>query len=178
MKCIFSTTPVGNLEKSWRTLAQRHRTQCLCVRCALCFKVVRVRHRMLSTRRRPIPVGASGAAWLLRESLTESTGLSGCVQWCASGVRAFCSALWVRDRTLRSASSVWVRWPRAFADLSAHETGVYRMRPVPTWPRPVLCRWPLEIDARKWKGQHVVVFRAPDAGLERLVVPYGASGDP
>ena len=43
MKCIFSIAPVGNLEKSrecfllrntHRTLAERHRTLCLIVRCA------------------------------------------------------------------------------------------------------------------------------------------------
>jgi len=48
MKFIFSIAPVGNLEKSresHRTLARRHRTQCLHVRCAICFKAVRVRHR-------------------------------------------------------------------------------------------------------------------------------------
>ena len=41
MKCIFSIAPVGKLEKSrecfslwntYRTLAQKHRTLCLCVR--------------------------------------------------------------------------------------------------------------------------------------------------
>ena len=42
MKCIFSIAPVGKLEKSrecfslrntHRTLAQRHQTLCLCIRC-------------------------------------------------------------------------------------------------------------------------------------------------
>jgi len=46
MKCIFSIAPVENLEKSreyfllrntHRTLAQKHRTLCLCVRCAGCL---------------------------------------------------------------------------------------------------------------------------------------------
>jgi len=46
MKCIFSIVPVGKLEKSreyfslrntHRTLAQKHRTMCLCVRCAGCL---------------------------------------------------------------------------------------------------------------------------------------------
>jgi len=71
MKCIFSIAPMGNLQKSWecfllrnthRTLAQRQRMQCLRVRCAVYFKVVRVRHRTLSIRRRSNPVGVSGAA--------------------------------------------------------------------------------------------------------------------
>ena len=40
MKCISSIAPVGKLEKSrecHRTLAHKHRTLCLCVRCAVCL---------------------------------------------------------------------------------------------------------------------------------------------
>ena len=71
VKCIFSIAPVGNLEKSQecfslrnthRTLARRHRTQCLHVRCAVCFMAVKVRHQTLSTRRRSNPVGTFSAA--------------------------------------------------------------------------------------------------------------------
>jgi len=127
---------------------------------------VRVRHWTLGTGRRLNPVAASSVVWLLQESLTESTGRSGCIWWCASGVRAFCSALWVRDRTLTSASGgVGLVTPRV-CNLPAYKTGVHRTR-----PRLVLCKWPLEIDARKWKGQHLAASGAPDAGVERLVPP-------
>ena len=51
-----------------------------------------------------------------------------------------CSALWVRDRMLRSESDGVHPVLARFADLSAHVTGVHRMRPV-------VCRLPLEFDA-------------------------------
>ena len=62
---------------------------------------VRVKHHTLSTGRRVTPVHASGAACLLRMSLTDTQGASGDLDLVPLSV---CSALWVRDRTLRSAS--------------------------------------------------------------------------
>ena len=66
MKCIFSIAPMGNLEKSRKrnthqTLAQRHRTLCLSVRCAVVLGQARVKHRTVSTGRGVVPVHASGA---------------------------------------------------------------------------------------------------------------------
>jgi len=66
MKCIFSIAPMGNLEKLWecflhRTLAQRHRTLGLRVRCAVVLGSARAKHRTVSTGSRVAPVHVSGA---------------------------------------------------------------------------------------------------------------------
>jgi len=84
------------LEKSWEC----HRTQGAEAPDAAPVSSVlsvldpaRVEHRTHYTGRRAFPVLASGEAFLNRGYLFESTGRSGCVWWCASGVRAFCNPL-------------------------------------------------------------------------------------
>jgi len=124
-----------NLEKSreWRW-PWRHWTLHLCVRCALGFKhkltACTGRHR---TRARPCS----------------------CVR---CGLTSASASDW-EHRTLRERPMVLVRWSCAFDNLSAHGSGEYRTRPVLTWPRLVVCRWPLEMDAWDWDHGHVLCFK-------------------
>jgi len=83
--------------------------------------------------------------------VTESTGCSLCIRWCASGVRGFRNPLcaWVRWAPEESGAPSPVR--PEFYKLCAHESGEYQTRLMLTWSRPVLHRWPLEFDMRDSK---------------------------
>jgi len=69
-----------------------------------------------------------------------------------------------------------VRWGRVFAELSTHVTGEYQTRPVLTGSRPVVRRWPLEIDTWDSKVDTWLTLEHRTQRVERSAAPYWASG--